>query len=149
MQVEEVSPEDYPELIEVWEASVRATHDFLSEEDINFLKPLILDEYFDSVELRCVSDEDGEILGFVGVADDNIEMLFVSPDSHGNGIGKFLTDFAVQDLGATKVDVNEQNPKAVWFYEHFGFEVVSRSELDGQGRPFPLLHMKLASGKEN
>ncbi len=47
-----------------------------------------------------------------------------------------------QYLDALKVDVNEQNPQAVGFYEHMGFEVISRSPLDSLGKPFPLLHMQ-------
>ena len=37
-----VTKQDYSELIEVWEVSVRATHDFLSEEEISRLRTLIL-----------------------------------------------------------------------------------------------------------
>jgi putative acetyltransferase len=37
--------------------------------------------------------------------------------------------------------VNEQNPAAVGFYEALGFTVRGRSPVDGEGRPFPLLHM--------
>ena len=36
MKVDYVDPLDYIELIEIWEASVRATHDFLKEEDVLF-----------------------------------------------------------------------------------------------------------------
>lgn len=39
--------------------------------------------------------------------------------------------------------VNEQNPVAKGFYEHMGFEVVSRSPLDDQGNPYPILNMVL------
>ena len=143
MDVDSIVPSDYPELIQIWEASVRATHGFLSEEDILFLRPLILEQYFDAVSLHCLKSESDKILGFVGVAEDNIEMLFISPAYRGKGIGTFLTRFAIKEQGAIKVDVNEQNPKAVGFYEHVGFEVVGKSALDGQGRPFPLLHMEL------
>ncbi|MEN0035459.1 MAG: acetyltransferase [Cellvibrio sp.] len=134
---------NYLALIQVWEASVRATHDFLSEEDITALKPLILEHYFDAVDLRCAKNADGQILGFCGVAEGNIEMLFVAPEARGKGIGALLCGYAIQNQQATKVDVNEQNPQAIGFYQHLGFKVVGRSETDGQGRPFPLLHMVL------
>lgn len=143
MRIERVDKSDYPELVEVWEASVRATHDFLKEEDIAFLRPLILEQYFDVVELRCVKDERGEILGFCGVAERKLEMLFVSPESRGRGIGSSLCNYAVKKLHVTDVDVNEQNPQAIGFYEHIGFRITGRSPVDGQGKPFPLLHMKL------
>lgn len=143
MKIEIVEKKDYQVLIGIWEVSVRATHDFLKEEDIVILKPLILEKYFDAVDLRCAKDESGKILGFCGVHAGNIEMLFISPDARGTGVGAFLTAHAINTQGATKVDVNEQNEQALGFYEHIGFSVVGRSPLDGQGKPYPLLHMEL------
>ncbi|WP_320008277.1 GNAT family N-acetyltransferase [Maridesulfovibrio sp.] len=143
MLITDVSKNDYDELIQVWENSVQATHEFLSEEDINFLRPLILEQYFDAVTLKCVRNDFGEILGFCGIADGNLEMLFIRPESRGQGIGSTLCRYAITQLGVDKVDVNEQNPKALGFYEHIGFKVVGRSEFDGQGKPFPLLHLEL------
>lgn len=143
MFVQRTEKNDYLILIKIWEASVRATHDFLSESDIAELKPLILEHYFDAVNLRCAKSADGHILGFCGVAEGNIEMLFVAPEARGKGVGALLCAYAIQNQQATKVDVNEQNPQAIGFYQHLGFKVVGRSEIDGQGRPFPLLHMVL------
>jgi putative acetyltransferase len=142
MEVKEVTKESYQELIEVWECSVRATHHFLPEENIAELKPLIVQHYFDAVELRCVI-QDGKIAGFIGVADSNIEMLFVDPTYIGQGIGRQLIEYSIEHMNASKVDVNEQNPKAIAFYEKVGFKKTGRSELDGQGNPFPLVHMQL------
>jgi putative acetyltransferase len=142
--INSVSQNDYPELITVWEDSVRATHDFLTEQDIVFLKPLILEQYFDAVDLRCIKDDSGKILGFIGVAQANIEMLFISPDQRGQGIGSLLIRYAIDHQGATKVDVNEQNPQAVGFYQHMGFNQTGRSPVDGQGKPYPILHMALS-----
>lgn len=135
---------DYPELVAVWEASVRATHDFLGEQDIAFFKPLLLSDYLPAVRLACTKTAAGAISGFVGVAENKIEMLFIDPARRGQGLGKTLLDYAVTELGADKVDVNEQNAQAVGFYRHLGFRTVARSPLDGSGKPFPLLHMALA-----
>lgn len=140
MDVKQVIKENYQELIEVWESSVRATHHFLPEENIIELKPLILQHYFDAVELRCVT-QSGKIAGFIGVADSNIEMLFVDPIYFGQGIGRQLITYVSTHLDASKVDVNEQNPNAIAFYEKVGFKKIGRSELDGQGNAFPLIHM--------
>ncbi|ABC31536.1 Histone acetyltransferase HPA2/related acetyltransferase [Hahella chejuensis KCTC 2396] len=142
-----VETDEYPEIIKVWESSVRATHDFLSEEDIQFFKPLILNEYLKAVDLRCIKNADGEILGFVGVAEKNIEMLFVAAEARGTGVGGLLLRHAIDELQAVKVDVNEQNPQAVGFYERHGFYIVGRSPVDGMGKPFPLLHMELSSNR--
>ena len=142
MHIRPATKQDHLTIIAVWEASVRATHHFLSEEDIQFFKPLILHEYLGAVDLYCAADASGFLHGFLGVSGTAIEMLFLHPDSRGNGIGKRLLQFAMQSLGATKVDVNEQNPAARGFYEHMGFAVVRRSPTDGMGKPFPILHME-------
>lgn len=136
---------DYGQLISVWEAAVRATHDFLPEADIATLKSLILDQYFDAVSLYVARQADGHIVGFCGALDGNLEMLFVCPTVHHCGIGKQLCQFAISDLHVTRVDVNEQNPAAIGFYRSLGFVPVGRSDLDGQGNPYPLVHMALAS----
>ncbi len=134
---------EYKEVLDVWEASVRATHHFLKEEDIAYFKPLILNTYLDAVELRCYRDENRKIIGFVGVADGNLEMLFIHPAHRGKRIGKTLLEYAINSLKVNKVDVNEQNEQAVGFYKHCGFETIGRSELDASGKPYPILHMEL------
>lgn len=139
----EVTKDEFARLTDIWEASVRATHDFLGEQDIQFLRPKILNDYLAAVTLRAYKDERGQIRGFVGVSEDKVEMLFISPEYRGKGIGRTLLNHAVNRMGATRLDVNEQNPQAVGFYEHMGFQVVGRSPFDGMGKPFPLLHMKL------
>lgn len=138
-----ITKSEHQEVVDVWEASVRATHHFLPESDIEYFKPLILNEYLDAVDLRGIKDEKDNILAFLGVAEENVEMLFVHPTAFGQGIGKSLMNFAINELNASKVDVNEDNPQAVGFYKHLGFKVVSRDELDGLGNPYPILHMEL------
>lgn len=135
---------DYPLLITLWEASVRATHDFLPEDYLQYIK-IILPRAFSHVQLVVYADSNEILCGFAGVDEAKIEMLFIHPDIRGKGIGRQLITFCMQELGADKVDVNEQNQQAVDFYLHMGFTVTGRSELDGAGQPFPLLHMQIAT----
>lgn len=55
---------------------------------------------------------------------------------------------AIAALGARRVDVNEQNEQALGFYRRLGFAQVGRSPLDGEGRPYPLLHLAQAGEHE-
>ena len=142
-KIDKIKKEEYQEVVNVWEASVRATHHFLKEEDIEYFKPLILNTYLDAVDLRCIRNKKGEIAGFSGVADGNLEMLFIHPEIRGSGIGKTLLEYSIKEQKVTKVDVNEDNKQAVGFYEKFGFKIYKRSELDSSGKPYPTLHMKL------
>jgi putative acetyltransferase len=134
---------DYQELTQVWEASVRATHDFLPDSYIELLRKLVLTRYLDAVMLICTKDSHQRITGFAGVAAGKIEMLFIDPAHRGQGLGKRLLRYAMEHLNADELDVNEQNPQALGFYFKQGFEVIARSEVDGMGQPYPLLHMRL------
>ena len=79
----------------------------------------------------------------MGVAEGKIEMLFLAPERRGGGLGRRFVEFAITELDVRLVDVNEQNGRALGFYEKMGFETFSRSERDPQGNPFPILHMRL------
>lgn len=115
----------------------------MSEEDIAYFKPLILDSYLYAVDLRIVRDSVGQIQGFLGVAEGNLEMLFLHSSAFGKGLGRFCLNYAIHEMGVAKLDVNERNEQALGFYLHCGFEVVGRSESDPQGKPFPILHLEL------
>lgn len=144
MKIDKIHKTEYQEVVRVWESSVRATHHFLKEEDIEYFKPLILNTYLDAVELRCMRNDENNILGFLGASEQNLEMLFIDPEHRGKGVGKSLLDYSIKNLNVNKVDVNEQNEQAVGFYQHCGFEVIGRSELDSSSKPYPILHMELA-----
>jgi len=133
---------DYSELVQVWEDSVRATHHFLPESYILLLREYVLRRYLDAVMLICCKDRQ-RICGFAGVANGRVDMLFVAPGYRGQGVGKRLLRYAITELNADCLDVNEQNPQALGFYLHEGFEVIGRSPTDGLGQPYPLLHMRL------
>lgn len=81
-------------------------------------------------------------MGFAGINDTNLEMLFVQADVLHQGIGTALLEFVVQNYGVRFVDVNEQNEQARQFYLSRGFMVISCSPVDDQGRPYPILHME-------
>lgn len=139
--IRKIEAADYPRLIEIWESAVMNTHDFLKQEDFLYYKKQ-LPMYFEHVSLFGFEQEE-RLVGFMGIADHNLEMLFVDNDYRHCGIGKKLVKYAIAALHVNKVDVNEQNVQAVGFYKHIGFEIQRRSELDGEGKAYPILHMQL------
>ena len=139
-----VLEQDFARVVEVWEASVRATHHFVRDEDIEIFRPLVQQALPQLTQFACVRDEMGRVAVFTAVEEGKVEMLFMHPAARGQGGGKRLLHHAVTVFGASILDVNEQNEQALKFYLHQGFEVVGRSALDSTGKPYPLLHMRLA-----
>lgn len=129
-------------LLRVWQDSVTATHHFLTQADIAALVPYV-DEALRGIATLVAVHDGGQAVGLMGVQDGKIEMLFVAPSHIGHGLGGRLVRLAIGQLGATLVDVNEQNESAAAFYRHMGFKVIRRNETDGQGNPFPILEMSL------
>lgn len=140
-RITQATGRDLPRLFEVWESSVRATHAFLTESDIQTLIPLVKAELAAFSPIHCLRDGDGEPFAILGVEGSKVEMLFVHAAWRGTGAGRLLIEFAVQVLGADSVDVNEDNDQAIGFYRHLGFRETGRSPLDPSG--FPILHMSL------
>ena len=134
-----------PELIawpvDVWERSVRETHTFLSEAEIAEIKPFV-PQALAGVETLVIAEKDNAPVGFMGVQDGRLEMLFLDPGVRGQGLGRQLLEHGIARLGVTELTVNEQNPQAVGFYEHLGFKTYRRTEIDEEGRPYPLLYMR-------
>jgi putative acetyltransferase len=142
-KIQKATKEDHSSLIKIWESAVRATHHFLSGEDIAYFRQQILAEYFDMVDLYLLKTENNETAGFLGMSPGKIEMLFIDPTHFRKGFGGILLDYAVQQHAVTKVDVNEDNPDACKFYLHKGFHVINRMEKDAAGKDFPILQMEL------
>jgi putative acetyltransferase len=140
-------PEDHETMVVLWERSVRATHRFLTEQDVTALRPLVVDELAsDAIDWWVLESAAGTLLGFLGFTDNRIEGLFIDPDHRGRGGGSTLVAHAQRlAVSALAVDVNEQNADAVGFYASLGFSVVGRSPTDESGRPFPILHMRRAA----
>ncbi len=141
MEIVKCNEKDYETLAEIWERSVKATHDFLKEEDFKEIKRALIPYYFPNVDLYAIADN-GVYVGFLGLSTGMIEMLFIDNDCRNQGYGSALINFAKR-RSATKVDVNEQNISALNFYIANGFHVIDKDETDPDGRAYPILHLSL------
>jgi putative acetyltransferase len=142
VKIRQPKPTELEILLDIWLRSVRATHTFLTESDIQGLLPVVRDQVLPNLlELWVLCSDDSNPIGFMGLSNGSVEALFISPEHLRLGGGRMLIKHARQLKGLLHVDVNEQNSEAIKFYEANGFQVVGRSPLDGDGRPFPLLHM--------
>lgn len=145
MVIVEISNRTEPlieQLTQIWERSVKATHLFLSDDEITEIKKFVPDTLSEIAHLVIAINEAGDAIGFMGVEDSKIEMLFISPDERGKGLGKAFIEYGIEHFAVNQVTVNEQNPQAIGFYEHLDFSVYNRTDTDEEGRPYPLLYMK-------
>ncbi len=142
-RLERPAAEELDALTDLWEASVRATHDFLAPDDIGFFRRMVRDEALAAVALYILRDELGRIAAFAGVDGRRLEMLFVAPERRGCGCGGRLVAHVVERCGVRAADVNEQNGQAVGFYARMGFRVVGRHARDASGKPYPILRLEL------
>jgi putative acetyltransferase len=146
MQIRPAQSEDRDALLDIWLRSVRVTHRFLAEADIQSLLANARDRWLVGLEVWVLTQDDHPI-GFMGMSDHKIEALFLAPEYLRRGGGRLLVEHAASGHSTLLVDVNEQNPEARRFYEAMGFVIEGRSEVDRQGRPFPLLHMRRNIGE--
>ena len=142
-EVYELSSQLSAKLLKVWEDSVRATHGFLSESEILRIKEYVPQALNDVSHLIVAERTPGNPVAFMGTEKTRLEMLFLSPNERGLGLGKKLLETGIQNYDVREVTVNEQNPDAVGFYKHMGFEPYKRTARDEAGDPYPLLYMKL------
>ena len=131
-------------LLEVWESSVRATHLFLSDGEIQNIKEYVPHALGGVVHLMIAEDDTGRPVAFMGIEDGTLEMLCISPEEQVKGLGKRLIQYGIANYAVERLAVNEQNPQAKGFYEYMGFRAYKRTDLDEQGNPYPILYMELS-----
>lgn len=127
--------------IEIWRSAVDATHDVLSSEDRQSIDEMLSD-FLPKIPLVYAVDDADYPVGFMILQNGKMEALFIDAAYRGKGIGSALVEYGLSLHPEMTTDVNEQNTQAVEFYKRLGFKQVGRSEVDGQGRPYPLLHLK-------
>ncbi len=131
------------QLLEVWEDSVKATHLFLSSEEIENIKEYVPQAISGVSHLVIMESESHKSIAFMGIEDRKLEMLFIKNSERGKGLGKQLLNYGIENYNVNRLAVNEQNPEAKGFYEYMGFKTYKRTELDEQGNPYPILYMRL------
>ena len=143
LEIEERNSDLISKLIAVWEASVRATHLFLSDSEILSIKEYVPQALKSVDKLIIAENDEGKPIAFMGIENKTLEMLFITPSERGHGLGKLLLQYGISNYKVNRLTVNEQNPQAKGFYEHMGFHVYKRTDYDEQGNPYPLLYMRL------
>lgn len=132
---------DGARLLDIWRRAVDATHDFLNPADRAAIDAEV-SAFLPQSAAWLATDTDDQPIGFMLIDSAHMEALFIDPDWRGKGVGRTLVEHGLELHPALTTDVNEQNPQALGFYERLGFSRTGRSDRDGQGRPYPLIHLR-------
>lgn len=143
IEINELNPILIEQLFEVWDKSVRETHLFLSDSEIKNIAQYIPQALNSIAHLIIAVNNQMKPVAFMGIEKRKLEMLFISPQYRGQGLGKQLLHYGMENYSINELGVNEQNPQAKSFYEHMGFQVYKRTDTDEQGNPYPILYMRL------
>ena len=135
---------DQERTIDIWCRAVDSSHHFLTPTDGKEIEKEVRD-FLPHVPLWLAVDESDRPLGFMLLEGNHLAALFVDPSHHGRGIGRTLLQHALTFHRTITADVNEDNTRAREFYKRIGFERTGRSPVDDQGRPYPLIHMRMCS----
>lgn len=128
---------DFDALTDVWERAARSSHGFMDDDDFTSMRPYIRDSFLPSMTVWLV-EVAGSPVAFVGVRDDHVELLYIDPPFHGQGIGTRL----VEHTGANSVEVYAGNTTGLDFYRSRGFHETHRRDRDPAGRPYPMVVLR-------
>ncbi|MDR1418364.1 MAG: GNAT family N-acetyltransferase [Endomicrobium sp.] len=141
MKIEQLQEQDHKSILSLWKKSVKASHSFLKEKDFRTIE-ISAASSLKKINLYGIK-QNYKLCAFMGTSYNQIEALFVDPNYFGQGLGKQLVNYAINELDLKKVCVNEQNKKAYNFYTEIGFKFVKRDALDYLNLPYPILHLEL------
>jgi len=97
------------QLLKVWESSVKATHLFLSMNEIEDIKKYV-PQALKEIPCLIIAKNKNEIpVGFMGIIEKHLEMLFISNEERGKGLGKELLKYGIEKYSVNDLAVNEQN----------------------------------------
>lgn len=136
--------EDNALLTSVWLDASRIAHDFLGEEKLKEQSKMVSEMYLPQAE-TWVACLDGKPVGFLGLIDNYIGGLFVSPNAQGRGIGQALIAHGLNLKGSLTLDVYAKNLHTVAFYHKQGFVETDRRPTDKEGLPFEEISMSLSA----
>lgn len=141
-RIRRAAPEDRDRLVEIWWRSARATHHFLSANQLEALLPEVRALQLEKLHTWVLCAPNSDSVGFLVMEGRAVDALFIAPEWLRRGGGTRLMRHARLIAGPLTVEVNEQNAAAVEFYLAQGFQITRRSPIDSAGRPYPLLYLE-------
>lgn len=138
--VREFTENDLDEVMTIWLKANVETHSYVQEDYWRNHYDMVR-EMFPEAEI-LVFDQEGKILGFIGMEDTYIAGIFVDETVRSRGIGKKLLDAVKERKRELSLQVYKKNQRAEAFYEREGFEILREQVEEETGEAEFLMQWK-------
>ena len=140
-EVTQWEPQLIYQLTAIWEDSVRATHLFLSEAEIQTIKAYVPQALTGVSHLLVAERAQGQPVAFMGIEGPRLEMLFLSPAERGRGTGKAASGIRHSPLPPAGIDGQRAEPAGRRLLPAYGLRDLPANRLRRAGRPLsPSVH---------
>lgn len=137
---------DLEQVLLIWLNTNRLAHDFIPSAYWESRREAVKGA-LPQAELY-VWEENGEILGFIGLEDCHIAGIFVRQGAQSKGVGKQLLDRAKAGRDRLTLCVYRKNARAAAFYRREGFALVEERTDGDTGEAEYLMAWKCANREE-
>ena len=117
--------EDLDDVMKIWFDANLEVHNFI-DKDYFISNYSYVKEQMKQSNI-FVYENNGKILGFIGIDNGFIQGIFVSKTSRSKGIGKKLIDYCKKKYSTLSLKVYEKNKRAINFYKNQEFRIYSKS----------------------
>ena len=125
---------DLDTVVDLWLKSSIKAHSFIEASFWEGQVSAMREVYIPSAD-TWVAEYEGMLVGFVSLNEEMLAALFVHPFFQGNGIGKQLLRFAMEQSDSLVLSVYKENKRAMDFYRKQGFEAVQEQVDKHTGMP--------------
>lgn len=129
--IRKYQPQDLEHIMKIWLETNLAAHGFIPAEYWNGQYEAVK-EALPQADI-LIYEEEGTVLGFLGLQDSYIAGLFVEKASRSRGIGRLLLEAAKSGRQELTLHAYAENTGAVRFYEREGFQTAAfeKEEMTG------------------
>lgn len=123
---------DVDAIVKIWYDASTLAHPFLDSVFVEKVKKDMREIYIPNSE-TWVFVKNKIVVGFIGMMNNEIGGLFVSPKNQSEGIGTQLVNFIARKFDKLEVEVFEKNRIGRAFYDKYGFSLMQKNVHEETG----------------
>lgn len=124
-QLVDVTDTRWAQVFDIWLRTNIEAHDFIPESYWQDSLPFVKESIPQATVY--VYEEQGEVLGFIGLENEYIAGIFVKSEAQGKGIGQKILNSIKEKYNQLSLSVYSENIRALNFYLKENFYVISES----------------------